>query len=276
MRVLGLLVAMLAGAATVRAASSLSPAVAVQPGSINAGQQVTVVVQVTNLGASQVTSVSTTVQAFSGGGSAVAALVATPVPFSNPIASSSSSNFTWVFSGSGCGSIYFSAWATGFDSGSGLTETAGPVGSNVIPVTCLTPSPSFTITPSPTASPVVSATPTPTVSPTATVTPWIVYGTATPGPLAGDASIPGNLFHPDLGQPLQLRYSAPLEGTVQIDLYNRIGGHVRHFERSVSPGSYTELWDGRNDQGSLVATGIYVAQFKAKGLFKTVKFAVVK
>jgi hypothetical protein len=241
-------------------AATLNPTVSVAPGSVNAGDAMTVVVQVTNQSSYQMLNVSTSVQAY-GAGSASAALVATPVPFSAPpVAASSSASFTWVFNSSGCGSVYFSASASAYNTGSGVTETAGPVDSGPIPVNCVTG------TLSPTSSP----------TPTATPTNWIVYATPTPAPLFGDASIPGNIFHPDRGQPLQLRFSAPLEGTVQIDLYNRIGGHVRHFELNVNAGSYTQPWDGRDEQGLLVASGIYVAQFKAKGLFKAVKFAVVK
>jgi hypothetical protein len=259
MRALGLLFVVALAARAAGASTPLSPSFSAQPLSVNSGQMLTLVVQVANLGGSQMLNVSSSVEAH-GSGAAYATLLAAPGPFSAPIAASSSVTFTWVFSSSGCGNLSFSAFATGYNSASSLTETAGPADSNLIPVTCYTATPSPTVTPTPTPSP----------------TPWIIYGTATPGPLYGDANIPGNLFHPDLGQPLQLRFSAPLESTVQIDLYSRIGGHVRHFERSVSPGSYTELWDGRDEQGLTVATGIYVAQFKAKGLFKTVKFAVVK
>ncbi len=135
-----------------------------------------------------------------------------------------------------------------------------------------------TATPSPTVSPTFSPTEvvTATESPTTSPTPWIVYGTATAVPITGDASIPGNLFHPGAGQPLQLRFDAPLDATISIDLYNRIGQRVRHLERDVSAGRHMEPWDGRDGDGQPVPAGIYVAQFKGKGLFKAVKFAVIK
>ena len=258
MRNLALAAAFLFAAAAARAASPLSVGCNPQPSNVNTGQNITVLVQVSNVGSSTVYGVSTSVQAF---GSAAALLQAGPSPVANDIPASGSASFTWYFQAQGCGQVAFSAVATGFDA---VTVTASQ-SSIQVPVFC-TPSPTPTITPTATATPVV----------TATNTPWIVYGTATPGPVRGDASIPGNLFHPDQGQPLQLKFDAPLDATVSIDLYNRLGQRVRHIERHVSPGSYTELWDGRSDQGLLVSSGIYVAQFKAKGLFKAVKFAVVK
>jgi hypothetical protein len=111
---------------------------------------------------------------------------------------------------------------------------------------------------------------------TPTQTPWIILATPTAGPSQGDASIPGNLFHPNAGQPLQLKFYAPLDGGVSIDLYDRGGRLIHHVQRDVSAGSYTELWDGQTDNGDVAASGIYVAQFKGRGLFKTVKFAVIK
>lgn len=266
MRTLALAAALLFAAAAARA-TTLNVSSFAQPGSVNTGGLITVFVQVNNPGA-QYYDVSSSVAAFSGTG-ASATPVSTPVPPSTNLATSGASTFTWVFQGQACGSLYFSAWATGWDSSGSVTRTAGPASAGPVLLVC-TPTPTFTQTPTNTPSPVVTATYTPTQ------TPWIVYGTATPGPLHGDASIPGNLFHPDQGQPLQLKFEAPLDATVSIDLYNRLGQRVRHIERHVSPGSYTELWDGRSDQGLLVSSGIYVAQFKAKGLFKAVKFAVVK
>jgi hypothetical protein len=227
------------------------------PSSLPTGQNITVAVQVNNSPAGTVVGVSTTVDA------AGAVFLSGPSPMAQSISAGGSANFTWVFQAQGCGQIYFTAKATGYDSASSTTTTSAPQMSAVGSSNC-TPSPS------PTPSPVVTATPTPDA------TPWIIYATATPGPKVGDATIPGNLYHPLQDQALQLRFEAPYEGVVSIDLYDRIGQRVRHFDLQVNPGTYTQLWDGRNDQGLMVSSGIYVAQFKGKGLFRAVKFAVIK
>lgn len=124
----------------------------------------------------------------------------------------------------------------------------------------------------PTPTPTPSATP--NVSPTAT--PWVIYATATPVPPSGWAGIPGNLYHPMLGLPLQLKAALPEAGHLSITLYDRLGRKVKSFNLDASAGLVTVPWDGRSDEGVTVATGIYVAQFTARGFSRTVKFAVIK
>ncbi|MES2202664.1 MAG: FlgD immunoglobulin-like domain containing protein [candidate division FCPU426 bacterium] len=123
-----------------------------------------------------------------------------------------------------------------------------------------------------------TATPTPsvTVSPTITPTPWVVYSTATPGPLVGDAKIPGNLFRPLSGAPLKLNFYVPFAGKVNISLYNRQGVRIKSFEKERGAGESSESWDGRADDGALVPAGIYAAHFRGNGLNKTVKLVVIK
>jgi hypothetical protein len=262
-----LLLALLSlAAAQARATVSFGVTVPVAPLGILDGQVTTVVVSVANAG-EDLHSVSTTVQPY-GPGALGVTLETTPSPFATDILSNQTSTFTWTYRAHGCGNLVFSGNATGLDMASSVTYCAQQ-SSGMVTVVC-TPSP----TPSVTASPTVTLSP--TASPVVTATPFILYATATAGPAQGDASIPGNLFHPSAGQPLQLRYYLPLDGGVSIDLYDRTGRLVHHVQRSVVAGTYTELWDGSSDNGQLVATGIYVAQFKGKGLFKTVKFAVIK
>jgi hypothetical protein len=112
--------------------------------------------------------------------------------------------------------------------------------------------------------------------PVATTTTTPIYATATPEPTSGSASIPGNLFHPLRGQPLQLNYSVPYDGMVTIKIYSRNGQLVKSLQSDRSAGSWTESWDGRADDGNWVSSGVYAAYFKGKGLSKTLKLVVVK
>ena len=111
-------------------------------------------------------------------------------------------------------------------------------------------------------------------TPTPTLTPF--YVTATPEPSQGSASIPGNLFHPLRGQPLQLNYSVPFASVVTITIFNRNGQKVKNFLSDRSAGSWSETWDGRADDGNWVSSGVYAAYFKGKGLNKTLKLVIVK
>lgn len=261
MRALALMAALLGLAAASPAASPLSiSSVNPLPSALVSGQNITVIINVNNGGTGTVFSVSTTVQAVSSAGTGNASLLAGPSPVAQNIVNAGSASFTWVYQSAGCGQVSFSAWAEGYDSASSTTTTSATVASGSVLVNC--PTPTSTSTPTPVVSP----------TPTLTATPWVIYVNP---PTEGDASIPGNLYHPEQGS-LQLKFDAPAEGDVLIDIYNRLGQRVRSITRSVQPGSYTELWDGRSDQGLLVASGIYVAQFRGKRLFKTVKFAVIK
>ena len=112
------------------------------------------------------------------------------------------------------------------------------------------------------------------VTPTPTLTPD--YVTATPEPSQGNASIPGNLFHPLQGPPLQLNYSVPFASVVTITIFNRNGVRVKSFSSDKGAGSWSESWDGRADDGNWVSSGVYAAYFKGKGLSKTLKLVVIK
>lgn len=53
---------------------------------------------------------------------------------------------------------------------------------------------------------------------------------------------------------------------VQINIYNVLGRKVRTLvNQKMSPGQYTRTWDGRDDRGVSVSTGVYIYEMKARG-----------
>jgi hypothetical protein len=177
-------------------------------------------------------------------------LVSGPSPASYAsVIGGQSAQFTWTYSGSGCGSAQFQASVAADELGTPVPTAQ----SNAHQVT-------------------LYCTPTPTPTPT----PWIVYGTPTPVRGGGSATIPGNIYKPLQGQALQLQAVLPEAAKLSVELYDRLGRRVRRFEQDAGPGAVTLLWDGRSDEGVLVSTGIYAAHFKARGFSRVVKFAVVK
>lgn len=236
------------------AMAALSVALSGGPSVVSPAQPFTVILQVQNTGSLTVNGVSPALSVMPSGPAPL--LLAGPVPVSQSIATLGYAYFSWTYSAPASGSVGFTATAAGSD-GAGTVSSSN---SNLVQISIATPSPT------PTATPVLTPTP----------TPWVIYSTPTPPPTQPNASIPGNLYHPLDGGQLQLRYDAPSEGRMQVDLYDRLGRHVKHFERNVLPGSYSELWDGRSDDGLLVSAGIYVAYFHGSGLSRTVKFAVIK
>jgi hypothetical protein len=170
------------------------------------------------------------------------AVLGGPWPLSATVSSGASASFTWTFSGSGCGAQTISAWASAPLPAGGL-EDSGTV-SATVQVLC---------TPSPTPPP-----------------------TRTPAAELGSALILGNVFHPLQGGQMTLQFTEPYASTVTVTLYDRLGRQVKGFSMSVGPGTQAISWDGRGDDGSYVASGIYEASFSGRGLNSLVKFAVIK
>ncbi len=62
---------------------------------------------------------------------------------------------------------------------------------------------------------------------------------------------------------------------MELSIYNTLGQKVRTLVSGYQPmGSYVRSWDGRDDQGRTVASGIYLYQLAA-GSFRQVKKLVL-
>lgn len=220
--------------------------------SASVGQLITIELQVQNSGAGTLQDVSPHASVWLDGTSLGDVTAFTPAPVN--LSAGLDQVFIFTYSASACGLLSFSASASAYDPGIPGIVNAPVVASALISICSLT------------------ATPTPGAPATMTPTP------APPTPGAdqrGDASIPNNVFHPERGAPLQLRFNTPQGGTVSISIYDRTGRLLQRFEREVAPGTYTEFWDGRAN-GALAPTGIYLARFQGRSLSKTIKFALIK
>lgn len=51
---------------------------------------------------------------------------------------------------------------------------------------------------------------------------------------------------------------------VYLEVYDLNGNRVRLIERVVSSGGYSEVWDGRDDSGGVVAPGLYILRISTK------------
>ena len=82
-----------------------------------------------------------------------------------------------------------------------------------------------------------------------------------------------NPFNPSTS----ISYELPKPENVRIIVYDLTGRQVRELvnERKQT-GSYTVLWDGNNQQGRLVASGLYVYQIRAGGFSQTLKMLFMK
>ena len=87
-----------------------------------------------------------------------------------------------------------------------------------------------------------------------------------------------NPFNPETWLPYQLASAAK----VSFRIYNVQGGLVREFDLGVQqPGNYLDkqsaaYWDGRNQFGEIVPSGLYVYDFQAGSFQASRKMAIVK
>ncbi|MFQ5824739.1 MAG: S8 family serine peptidase [bacterium] len=82
-----------------------------------------------------------------------------------------------------------------------------------------------------------------------------------------------NPFNPET----ELRYTLPTSGEVELVIMNLLGQTVRTLVAdSQSAGRHSKVWDGRNDQGNQVASGIYLYRISVKPYNRNNRFTQVR
>jgi flagellar hook assembly protein FlgD len=126
------------------------------------------------------------------------------------------------------------------------------------------------VTPLHTATPTYSATPTNTHSPTATQT-------VTPETQVAVSLAYPNPFWPAQGGQTHLDLTLVAGGSVSIKAFNLAGVLVRTVCDEYYPnGKFSFAWDGRNDQGQVVSTGMYFVLIQAPGINEQKLVGVLK
>jgi hypothetical protein len=75
----------------------------------------------------------------------------------------------------------------------------------------------------------------------------------------------------------QIEYGLPEDCDVKLIIYNILGEKVRVLiDEFQSAGTRNIFWDGKNDQGEKVASGVYLYQLKAGTFTKTAKLSFLK
>ncbi len=100
------------------------------------------------------------------------------------------------------------------------------------------------------------------------------------GSMAGKSRLlpPGpNPFLPASGDNLILRLTLDSTSEVEVFVLAEDGRKVRHINRGFRGAGIDEIpWDGRDDDGEIVASGIYIVQVIAGGFQEAAKVAVVR
>jgi hypothetical protein len=74
-----------------------------------------------------------------------------------------------------------------------------------------------------------------------------------------------------------INYQLTQSSSVNLAIYNSLGQKIRTLVNGVvRPGSYQAVWDGRNDAGETVGSGMYLYLFKADNFSKTHKMILMK
>jgi hypothetical protein len=74
-----------------------------------------------------------------------------------------------------------------------------------------------------------------------------------------------------------VRIDLPSRTLVRADIYDCSGRLIKKIWHGVLPqGRSTLAWNGRNDRGSRVASGVYFLAIQSRGYRKTIKLVVVK
>ncbi|OGC00943.1 hypothetical protein A2V82_17370, partial [candidate division KSB1 bacterium RBG_16_48_16] len=71
-------------------------------------------------------------------------------------------------------------------------------------------------------------------------------------------------------------YDIPHAAQVRLDIFDILGHQIKTLLHTRQAGSYTINWDGKNDQGVPVVSGIYLCRLDAGGIAKTIKIQVIK
>ena len=82
-----------------------------------------------------------------------------------------------------------------------------------------------------------------------------------------------NPFNPET----LFEYKVGQAGNIRIEIYNAIGQKIKTVVDALHPeGTYVARWDGTNDAGAKVTTGVYFYRLRAKNAFMTRKMILAK
>jgi flagellar hook assembly protein FlgD len=82
-----------------------------------------------------------------------------------------------------------------------------------------------------------------------------------------------NPFNPET----RITFECPVASHVGLYIFDMAGRLVRTLaDNSLQPGRHTILWDGRDDRGRNVASGIYLCSMTADGFKENKKMTLIR
>ena len=87
----------------------------------------------------------------------------------------------------------------------------------------------------------------------------------------------GNNYPNPFNPSTEIEYAIPVANHVSIDVFNSLGQKVRTLvDRNMTAGTYRESWDGRDDTGNVVPSGIYFYNMRSSHFNSVKKMLLVK
>ncbi len=97
------------------------------------------------------------------------------------------------------------------------------------------------------------------------------------GDLAPAALAPARCFPNPFNPQTTIEYVVPADGPVRLAVFDARGRRVRVLADGPKPsGTQTVTWDGRGEDGELVASGVYFLRFEAAGAARVGKLVLLK
>jgi hypothetical protein len=142
---------------------------------------------------------------------------------------------------------------------------AGISAAAVLAAGAATPTFTPTFTPTVTATPIVTVAPSPTLTITPTAVPAIIV-----------VSLNHNRFNPLAGESVQVTGLRADHGLVNVTVYNAAGTLVRKVADRADAAGPAPAWDGKNQQGQVAASGVYLIMVMGNKLHKRFRIVVLK
>jgi len=145
------------------------------------------------------------------------------------------------------------------------------------PTTTFTPATTLTVTPTITQTTTLPPT-TATFTPTITVTSTLVVEPTQPTEEmpCGTITLFQNIIYPEEGKFLSIHYSLYMQMAVVVKIYNRNGTLVKTIADDQESGDMNISWDGTNDSGQTVSSGIYLLYVKLGHCERREKIAIIR
>ena len=113
---------------------------------------------------------------------------------------------------------------------------------------------------------------------TSSFDPTPIHGTDGPGVITPDDYALSQNYPNPFNPTTRIDFSLPLNKKISLRVYNSLGQEVRTLiaNQTYAPGSHSVVWDGRNNNGQAVASGVYIYELVFGNFSKSKKMTLLR